>query len=145
MNRTLWKYCCFIPYETGFKRVEKLLLLLFFFKGWKSFLLSLSLRGLLLLESKCHVVRKPRLHEEVHVDFLVHGASVGPSQQLASVTRYMRKQAWGHSHLPSLGAEALDIIEQKQIAPIMPCPNSWPMESVSVTERCFMLLSFEVI
>lgn len=25
MNRTFWKYCCFMTYEAGFKKVEQLL------------------------------------------------------------------------------------------------------------------------
>lgn len=132
MNRTLWKYCCFMTYEARFKR-------------WNSFLLSLSLRGFLPLASRCHAVRKPRLHEEAYVDFLANNVNEGSSQQLASVTRYVRKQDLESFCPSSLPAEAPDIIEQKQIAPIMPCSNSWIMESLSVTKRCFMPLSFEVI
>lgn len=93
MNRTLWKYCCLRLLKLGLKR-------------WNSFLLSLSLRRFLPLEFKCHAVRKPRLHEEAYVDFLANNASVGPSQQLASVTRYVRKQAlesFSSSQSPSWG------------------------------------------
>lgn len=94
------------------------------FQRWNSFLISLSLWGILSLGPNHHVVICPGPMKRLHGGFLANSANLGLDEQLASIARHEKasfqmildSRCWVAFILPVFQLRTLTL-EQKQIAP----------------------------